>query len=160
MEKLICGKVNLYRLQCPTCGEHNLSGNRDFYCTSCGVHYTEKKIKEVRIVSTKMKDEMIKAAKERQGNSCIYCLRSFGQEYLEKTNVLHLHPLIDRMPPFDMMDGMPKDHIYLICNVCNKMRRNLQFETANELKQYLKYFWSKSLSLGHIKLIRSKPVNG
>ena len=151
MEKLICGKVTLYRLECPYCGEANLSGSHKFYCTSCDSDYVDKKIQSVRLVAKLQKEVRINAALKKQNNHCFYCEHEFGKFYSKDNHAGKLFPVIDLILPFDLKEELKSDEVIVMCNVCNQYRgHKLQFETMFEEKQWLKYMWTKDIDLGRL----------
>ena len=149
MEKLICGSIILYRLECPFCGEYNLSGNRKFSCTCCGESYTAKALTVVRREAKQKQEVEIREAIKRQNNCCFYCDHQFGSFYSASDDVIRkLKPVVDYNIPLELNEREKPHLLVVMCNVCQTTKGDrLQFQTVAEEKEWLKYMWAKKISL-------------
>ena len=104
MEKIIIGKIILFRLLCPKCGEYNLSGDNYFLCTYCKTKYDGEKIESQRIVTgVKRKNYSVTGKKyllQKQDNKCFYCGNEFGIYYYKSGRVRTLAYHADHQIPY------------------------------------------------------------
>ena len=147
MEKLMCGGVILYRLQCPECEECNLSSNHKFSC-NCGNIYSEGFINKYTTVCTKKRGNIIKHRKyllSKQNNKCYWCNREINLELLKKISgkskykLTKLKSHIDHIIPYSFCKNDNISNLCLSCSICNLWKHNKMFDNEIDCKLYLSY---------------------
>ena len=159
MEKLVVGKVTLFREKCPECHEYNLSGNKTFVCTRCDVTYGKQNIRKTRIITKRRRVPPPKKIKQsvlkKQQNKCYWCGREFGMWYTRpsRNTMKQLSVAWDHRLPYNYLQRNPDDNWVASCHICNGMKSDMVFDDPEECRNYLKKRWEESLTKGQIRLL-------
>ena len=159
MERIICGKITLFREICPRCKEYNLSGESKFIC-NCGQKYNGTLLNRTRIEAVNKRRKHLKKyekiLKLKQKNKCYWCGRDFGRLYLKKQNsefkLRELKAHVDHIIPFSFEQRDEIDNLCASCSVCNLWKSSKMFEKEEECKIYLKRKWETAIEDGKVKL--------
>lgn len=157
MEKIICGKVTLFREKCPNCGDFSLSKNSIFYCDFCGLEYKEDKINSTRVLSKTKRKSCPQHIKNRlihsQQNKCCYCGREFGTLIYKNGKCLKLTAHADHNLPYSYLQNNPDDNWLLSCSICNLWKSSKIFASIEDAVTYLTYKWDKAISKNEIEIL-------
>jgi len=148
-EKLIVGKVILFRMECPQCGEMNLSGEKIF-CCPCGYKYELDKNSSTRILCKSRRKKPSRKIQlrliVRQQNKCFWCGRIFGIWYSKGRLFSQLKIHFDHMIAYNYLQSNPDENWVASCNICNFIKSDKIFESIEDGKLYLQSKWAKKLS--------------
>ena len=157
MDKIICGKVTLFREKCPDCGEYNLSHVNKFKCESCDYVYTEQKIDITRVLATTRRKSIpykIKSALLiKQEHKCAYCGQLFGIHIFKNGKVQKLTIHADHRLPYSLLQSNPDENWVLSCGVCNLWKGSKIFESIEDTIKFMAYKWDYNTKMGKIELI-------
>ena len=156
MEKVIYGKVTMYRHKCPLCQLDILSNGRDYEC-DCGYRSKDKKIKRTTIEVTtgrqKISAKLKKGLNKKQMGDCYWCGRRFGAMYYKNNSVKTLRRHYDHKIPYVYEQRNRDDNWCVACNICNLFKSSLLFETEEDCVEYLTKRWNNSIKIGKIDII-------
>lgn len=149
--------IILYRIQCPACGEYELSGKKTAYCEYCDRKLTfrdchkERKIGVVNDInrirlSASQKNDIL----DKQNNRCYWCGREFGTEYMYHFRFYRLTPHFDHVIPFSLIGNGGEENIVASCNVCNLWKSSKVFHSEAEIQDYLLEKWRHAINNGDI----------
>ena len=156
MEKIICGNITLFRLECPECGEFNLSGNNKFNCL-CGCRYERFNIDSTRIICGKKRENLLKYKKplrEKQNNKCFWCGNEIGSTILKQKKGEYipreLKTHIDHIIPYSYCKNNNFENLCLSCSICNLWKHSKVFIDPDDCKLYLRHKWDKAIKNNQI----------
>lgn len=152
-EKVLAGKIDLFRALCPKCGESNLSGKLKFEC-DCGCDYegtTEKQrilanIHKRRNIPPKVKKELL----EKQKNRCYWCERKLGNYIFRKNRIVRLNVHIDHFLPVAYRQMDNAENLTATCHICNLFKSSKMFDSERACKNYILDKWAEELYKGKI----------
>ena len=159
MEKIIAGKIILYREECPECGEWNISGNKKFECTWCSLIYENQnniKLRQLtnsrfkRLIFTRKQKEIIW---QRQRGRCYWCYRKFNIWYMKRNNTRMLKMHMDHKMPYSYLPDNNLKNICGACSICNLFKSNKIFDSDRDCMEYLLEKWEKALRNKSIVLL-------
>lgn len=156
MERIIAGKITLFREQCPNCGEYNLSGNKTFVCTTCNGKYGKQDIENTRILAKSRRKQMPREIRRQlfiiQQNKCYWCGREFEIWYKTRKGKIpkQLEAVGDHQIPYSYCQTNPDDNWCLSCNICNGMKSDKLFKDTMECRKFLKNRWVEKLEKSEI----------
>lgn len=157
MEKLICGKIALFREICPFCQEYNLSGNPAFICTSCDAKYTGTIDLTERILSNNKRKSLTSRQSEKiaqkQQNHCFWCDRQFGSLIIKNHKTIQLKIHLDHVQPYSYTKTNNQDNLIASCQICNQWKSNKIFDNVDTCKEYLTGKWNKAIRLHKIVIV-------
>ena len=151
--------VILYRIQCPDCGEYQLTGKKEAYCEYCNKNITFKNCNKERKIATTtglnrikiniyQKNEIL----DKQKNKCYWCGRQFGTEYMHNFRFYRLTPHFDHIIPYSLAGNKGNDNIVAACNVCNLWKSAKVFKDEEEIQDYLLEKWRNAINNSDIIL--------
>ncbi|MFA6309729.1 MAG: HNH endonuclease [Clostridia bacterium] len=158
LEKMVIGKITMFRMECPFCGEQNLSKTGTFKCTYCDETYSEQTVNKVRVIVGKTKRNrppalIVRKLLALQNNKCFYCGKEFDLQYYRNGKVRKLIAHADHQIPYSYLLTNPDDNFVMACCVCNMFKSAKMFESVEDCKKYLDYKWDKEVSSGNIEIL-------
>jgi len=159
MEKIIAGRVILYRERCPECGEWNISENNKFECTWCSSIYRDQEYIKIRQLTNSMykRKHFTKKQKEivweRQDGHCYWCNRKFGTYYMKRSKVQKLKMHMDHRMPYSYLPNDNLKNICGACSICNQFKHNKIFNNIQECKKYLVDKWECAIDSKKIVIV-------
>jgi len=159
MERVIYGKITMYRHFCAKCGAPNISNDGDYIC-DCGYNSTEKKWKRTKIEAVRPtcrrqpKAEIKREILEQQQGKCYWCNREFDLPYWRSSKIRYLKVNWDHKIPFAFEQRSRDNNWVASCEICNKSKYNHLFENDDECKEYVNNKWDNYLKRGEIVLAK------
>ena len=80
---------------------------------------------------------------KRQENRCFYCDRLFGNHIFKNGKLHRLRVHWDHTVPFSYSQDNRADNFVAACNVCNLLKHDKLFTTAEEARAYLAEAWKR-----------------
>jgi len=153
MEKILAGKVILFKWTCHSCGYENLGNEKR--CESCNSppYDNNGKIRQLTPPLQKrnnlMSRKYIAKLIENQLNRCYWCNRLFGTWIRKNNKFIELKAVIDhKMPCAYFQDDSPSN-LVAACQVCNLFKTG-KIKTEEEHRGYILGKWLEKLNKGAI----------
>lgn len=154
MERVIFGKVTMYRHFCKKCKQPILSNDSYYKCDCCGYSNKNEKIKRTVIEaktkryrpSARIQKEII----EKQNNKCYWCGRDFSTPIVKNDKIKFLKKHWDHVIPYAYEQRNRDENWVLSCNICNLFKSSFLFETETKCREYINNKWGEYLRKGMI----------
>ena len=139
------GNTILKRIKCEDCKRYAFVIDGIIQC--CDRKLEEFKTHKAKVMScatNKRKGLSLKAKRdvlEKQKNRCLYC----GYEFKDILWNNHRYKFYtvevrwDHFSPFSYSYNNKHNNFVASCQICNKIKTNLMFETVEEVRDYVKY---------------------
>jgi len=156
VDKVIYGKIEMYRLYCPLCKNRLLDSVGDFYC-ECG--FSIKRNEWDRLVYEAITKRyncpahIRRELKSKQNGKCYWCNRPLGTLYEKDGKIKTLKIHYDHKVPFYFIRSNPDRNWCIACNICNLFKRNRLYRKESKMREYLLKKWDEKLKKKTIMII-------
>lgn len=137
--KVMFGDVSMFRVYCPVCDEVSLCGEPD-QCDKGHELDTPRKQWREALGSYVRKKPSFDRQKEimlEQGDRCMWCLRDFGSAVELEERLVYLTVEWDHFTPFAFTGSCADDAFVASCQVCNRIKGSLIFDTIDEARDHV-----------------------
>ena len=82
-------------------------------------------------------DSLKKKILDEQEFCCFYCLMPFNFEVERKGKIIKREIEFDHLVPFSFINNDKRENLVASCNVCNRLKSSMCFQTVDEARVYL-----------------------
>lgn len=135
------GSVSIPTAFCKGCNQDSFIIDNKYTC--CGKNVViELKYKKYKRVSESDKIRRIpeglkKDILQDQEYSCFYCLVPFSFEVRRKGKLVTRKIEFDHLVPFSYQNNNNRENLVASCDVCNRLKSSMCFQTTDEARVYL-----------------------
>lgn len=78
-----------------------------------------------------------------QGGRCFWCRQVYGDSVWIGSKQVYLYPVGDHALPYSFLGRTKPENLIICCQVCNRWKSDICFDTINEIRDFLLKRWQR-----------------